>query len=503
MVRSFESGPPPLFNQGVSARARLAFFSFLAIALIIIDSRIKALETVRVGAGVVLYPLQQALLVPGRVADAVVDYFTSVTTLQRENDALKRRQIESAQTLLQAEQIGRENERLRKLLGARERAGNSAILGTVLYESRDRFSHKIVLHIGTDDAVRAGNPVIDDVGVVGQVTRAFKNTAEVTLLTDKDQSIPIQIMRNGLRGDRVRRGRSRHAGPAFHGGQRRHRKRRRRGDFRPGRALSRGAAGRPGRSCRTRCQGPVRAHRADAGGRRREPHASAGAAGGGIQAARSAAASVERTGAASLREQAMSGARSLHQWVRDTFALRPTDPIDAISRGMTRREYLLRPANPLFIWFSLVVALLLNMMPWGRNPFAPDALALALVFWNVHQPRRVGMGAAFVFGLLMDVHEGALFGQHALAYTLLSYGAITMHRRIQWFPLGAQAIYVLPLLLVAQLAALTIRIWVGGEWPGWVYFAQSLVGAALWPLAAWLLLAPQRRPVDRDETRPL
>ena len=78
-----------------------------------------------------------------------------------------------------------------------------------------------------------------------------------------------------------------------------------------------------------------------------------------------------------------------------------------------------------------------------------------------------------------------------------------MHRRIQWFPLGAQAIYVLPLLLVAQLAALTIRVWVGGEWPGWVYFAQSLVGAALWPLAAWLLLAPQRRPVDRDETRPL
>ena len=86
-MRPFESGPPPLFNQGVSARARLAFFSFLAIALIMIDSRIKALETVRVGAGVVLYPIQQVLLVPGRVADAFVDYFTSVSTLQRENDA--------------------------------------------------------------------------------------------------------------------------------------------------------------------------------------------------------------------------------------------------------------------------------------------------------------------------------------------------------------------------------------------------------------------------------
>ena len=179
----------------------------------------------------------------------------------------------------------RENERLRKLLGARERAGNSAILGTVLYESRDRFSHKIVLHVGTDDGVRAGNPVIDDVGVVGQVTRAFRNTAEVTLLTDKDQSIPIQIMRNGLRGDRVRRCRPRHAGPAIHGGQCRHRKRRRRCDVGPRRTLSRGAAGRPSRSGRTRRQGPVRTHRADADGGRREPHASAGAAGGGAEAA--------------------------------------------------------------------------------------------------------------------------------------------------------------------------------------------------------------------------
>jgi rod shape-determining protein MreC len=195
-----EYGPPPLFNQGVSARARLAFFAFLAIALIIIDSRIKALETVRVGVGVVLYPVQQALLVPGRIVDAVGNYFTSVSTLQRENEALKRQQVENAQALLQAKQSEQENERLRKLLAARERARNNAILGTVLYESRDRFSHKLVLHVGTDEGVRAGSPVIDDVGVVGQVTRVFRNTSEVTLLTDKDQSIPIQIVRNGLRG---------------------------------------------------------------------------------------------------------------------------------------------------------------------------------------------------------------------------------------------------------------------------------------------------------------
>lgn len=193
--------PPPLFNQGVSARARLAFFSFLAIALIVVDSRIKALETVRVGIGVVLYPVQQVLLIPGRVVDSVTGYFTSVASLQRENEALKRRQLESAQELQQAQQLSADNERLRRLLGARERIGATpTVLGAVLYESRDRFSHKIVLHVGADHGVRTGNPVIDDVGVVGQVTRVFKTTAEVTLLTDKDQSIPIQIVRNGLRG---------------------------------------------------------------------------------------------------------------------------------------------------------------------------------------------------------------------------------------------------------------------------------------------------------------
>jgi rod shape-determining protein MreC len=195
-----DHGPPPLFNQGVSARARLAFFSFLAIALIVIDSRIKALETVRLGVGVVLYPIQQALLVPSRVVDTISGYFTSVASLSRENERLKRRELENAQALQQAGELAVENDRLRKLLGARERVRNAAVLGPVLYEARDRFARKLVLHVGVDDGVRPGAPVIDDIGVVGQVTRVFKDTSEVTLLTDKDQSIPVQIMRSGLRG---------------------------------------------------------------------------------------------------------------------------------------------------------------------------------------------------------------------------------------------------------------------------------------------------------------
>jgi rod shape-determining protein MreD len=194
------------------------------------------------------------------------------------------------------------------------------------------------------------------------------------------------------------------------------------------------------------------------------------------------------------------------RWLREQAGARGVEPVELASTAPARGyrpQYLLRPVNPLFIWFSLILAFLLNLLPWGRTPGVPDFLAVALVFWNVHQPRRVGMAAAFVFGLLMDVHDGALFGEHALAYTLLSYGAISLHRRIVWFPVAFQGLYVAPLLLVAQIASMLIRLWVGGGFPGWIYFADSVVGALLWPLVGWMLLAPQRRPVERDETRPL
>src|SRR5690606_37896199 len=101
-------------------------------------------------------------------------------------------------------------------------------------------------------------------------------------------------------------------------------------------------------------------------------------------------------------------------------------------------DQLLLPANPLFVWLSLLLAFTINLVPLGRHPAMPDVLALALVFWNVYQPRRVGIGAAFVFGLMMDVHDSAVLGQHALAYTLLSYFAITIHRRLLWFSVPSQ-----------------------------------------------------------------
>jgi rod shape-determining protein MreC len=195
-----DHGPPPLFNQGVSARARLAFFSFLAIALIVVDSRVKALEAVRLGLGVVLYPLQQAMLVPGEIVERVGGYVTTVSSLSRENDELKREAVERSQLLVQAEQLRAENEQLRRLMGARERSPHRSLLADMLYESRDRFSRKLVIDKGTADGLRAGQPAIDAIGVVGQVTRVFPATAEVTLITDKEQTIPVQILRNGLRG---------------------------------------------------------------------------------------------------------------------------------------------------------------------------------------------------------------------------------------------------------------------------------------------------------------
>ena len=166
-------------------------------------------------------------------------------------------------------------------------------------------------------------------------------------------------------------------------------------------------------------------------------------------------------------------------------------------------QQLLLPANPLFIWTSLLLALLVNMRPLGRTPWMPDLLALVLVFWSVHQPLRVGIGAAFIFGLAMDVHQASLLGQHALAYTALSYFAITIHRRLLWFKVPSQAVQVFPLFLAAHAIELAIRMLAGGAFPGPTVVLAPVIESVLWPVVSVLLLAPQRRAPDPDENRPL
>jgi rod shape-determining protein MreD len=166
-------------------------------------------------------------------------------------------------------------------------------------------------------------------------------------------------------------------------------------------------------------------------------------------------------------------------------------------------EYLLLPVKPWFIWLSLLAAFLLNILPFGRVPWLPDFLGLVLVFWSVHQPRRVGILAAFGFGIAMDVHSGSLLGQHALAYTLLGFFAISMHRRLVWFKPLTQALHVLPLFALAHVVVLAVRMLAGGIWPGTSYLIAPLLQAALWPLATLLLFAPQRGAVDPDKNRPI
>jgi rod shape-determining protein MreD len=164
---------------------------------------------------------------------------------------------------------------------------------------------------------------------------------------------------------------------------------------------------------------------------------------------------------------------------------------------------LLLPANPLFIWSTLLLGMLANMVPLGRTPWMPDLLALALVFWSVHQPLRIGIVAAFVFGLAMDVHQTGLLGEHALAYTALSYFAITIHRRLLWFSVPSQALQVLPLFVAAHAIEMAVRMLAGGAFPGVAVLLAPVIECLLWPVVSVLLLAPQRRAPDPDENRPL
>ncbi|GAB2180886.1 rod shape-determining protein MreD [Denitratisoma sp. agr-D3] len=168
----------------------------------------------------------------------------------------------------------------------------------------------------------------------------------------------------------------------------------------------------------------------------------------------------------------------------------------------TSRRILL-PVRHWFILFSLVVALLFNMIPLGGFPGLPDWVALVLTFWCIHHPLKVGMGTGFILGILMDVADGSVMGQHAFAYVLLAFAAAGLSRRILWFPLSYQAIHVLPLLLLTQVVMLVVRLMAGGAFPGVLWFVSSISGGLLWYPITFLLLLPQYRPVERDENRPI
>ena len=164
---------------------------------------------------------------------------------------------------------------------------------------------------------------------------------------------------------------------------------------------------------------------------------------------------------------------------------------------------ILLPVRPWFIFLSLIAAAVLNFLPTAHWPGMPDWVALVLCFWSVREFRRVGMGWGFVLGLLMDVADGAILGQHCFAYVLLAYTASSLSRRILWFPLAQQALQIMPLLIGAQVVQALMRLAVGADFPGWGYFIGPVVATLLWIPATFILLLPQYRPVEQDPNRPI
>ena len=168
-----------------------------------------------------------------------------------------------------------------------------------------------------------------------------------------------------------------------------------------------------------------------------------------------------------------------------------------------RRHQILLPVRLSTIVVSFAIALLLNFLPWPDVALAPDFAALTLAFWCVRQPQLVGLGVAWMLGLLTDVGNGVLLGQHALSYSVLAFCAVTLSRRILWFGLWGQTLHVAVLLLIAQAVGTVVRLAAGAEFPGWTLAIGPLVGALLWPLVSLLLLAPQRGTREVDDTRPI
>ena len=164
---------------------------------------------------------------------------------------------------------------------------------------------------------------------------------------------------------------------------------------------------------------------------------------------------------------------------------------------------ILLPVKGWFIFVTLFAALFANVIPLGRLPGVPDWAALVLTFWCVREPFKIGMGAAFVLGVAMDICSTSVMGQHALAYVLLAFAAGGLSRRILWFPLVQQALQLWPLFFGTQLVMLVTRTISGGEFPGVSYFVSSITASLLWYPLTYLLLLPQYRPVEKDANRPI
>jgi rod shape-determining protein MreC len=194
-----EATPPPFFKRGPSPAFRMGVFGLAAIALMVADARYRYLEPVRQAVSVVLYPLQRLAAAPGEFVARVADHFSSQGAVRAENARLADENLRQSAALQDLEAMRRENAELRGLLQAKERLQQAAVMAEVLYGARDPFSRKLVVDKGLTDDIQAGAAVVDEHGVIGQVTRVYPFLAEVTLITDKNQAVPVQNLRSGLR----------------------------------------------------------------------------------------------------------------------------------------------------------------------------------------------------------------------------------------------------------------------------------------------------------------
>jgi len=197
---TLDRDPPPFFRQGPSALSKLAVFSALAFFLMVADARFKVMQPLRVGLAAVLYPVQWLAMQPIALVQGGGQYFSSLRSAQTDKDlALKKLGLQ-AQRANQVEQLALENQRLRKLLGLRDRLQSGGMAAQVLYDAADPYTRKVVIDRGMTDKVNLGSPVVDEQGVIGQVTRVYPLVSEVTLLTDRDHAIPVLNTRTGARG---------------------------------------------------------------------------------------------------------------------------------------------------------------------------------------------------------------------------------------------------------------------------------------------------------------
>jgi rod shape-determining protein MreC len=191
--------PPPFFSRGPAPLVRLGFFVCLAVLLMVLDARFRYAESLRQVVALLVYPLQRVALAPVELLGAAAGFFTTQVSLKQENEQLKSKQLRAANELLTIESLRAENAQLRRLLDARERLPRHSTLAEILYQGRDPFSRKVIIDKGSHQGIQLGQAVIDDVGVVGQVTRVYPLLSEVTLITDKEQRTPVEVVRNGLR----------------------------------------------------------------------------------------------------------------------------------------------------------------------------------------------------------------------------------------------------------------------------------------------------------------